>query len=593
MKNVFFIVIDSFIANKLGDTKYGLSPTPFLDELSKKSLVCKKMYSQGPHTEAGSRALLTGFDSMDYGGYMHNLYEAKGTYLDVFKQAGYEIYDFFLPYYMYSSREFSNIDHTYFTSDFLFDSVWGHRLSHFSNIMSQRKLTEIEMYDVKKQLELTFIAWGNYFDKWRGGSIESFKCLKMWYSTYDWEKNYQIFKKEYELFKESPDKYALNILKEGESCNLYKIQRYDFSRGLNSAFLNQNVFNKHRDFLKQIDRKQFWLNLKNQKLNYKRLMLSTLESIKKRELNGYLRQFVYALCCGKFAQGYRVGDFYQTLPSIRNILRTAVGDIITNKTDDRPIMLHCHPEELHNRVNYFSFDISDSDLIDREFNMIQNYISQLSTDYKGNILYDCALLYVDDCINEFYTELKRNNLLDNSLIVICADHGSSYGCHTVRDSVVNNCHTENYHIPLIIYDGAKPEGCVNNKFHTSKDILATICEKCCISPIDSMTGEPINSQSGSDIAISEYIDSGCPDIRERPLIFVARNSNYMIHYQINAFSDFKNGKLLEVYDLKKDPLEIVNIVNNVSNKEIEPLIQGVKSRHTKIRETYKKLHPGF
>lgn len=592
MKNVFFIVIDSFFAEKIGNTKYGPTPTPFLDELSKKSIVCKNMYSQGPHTEAGSRALLTGFDSMDYGGYMHNLHEAKSTYLDVFKKAGYTTFDFFLPYYMYSTREFKSIDYTYFTSDFLYESVWGHRLTHFAEISKKRSLTELEMYDVKKQLELTFIAWGNWFDKWISGERECFNAIKVWSENYDWQKNYKLFKAEYDEFLKDEEKYAKIILEEGEASNLYKIERFDFDTVLNQKFLEENVYYRHKKFLKEIERKQFLFNLKNQKLDYKNLLYSIGKTIKEKELVGYLRGVVYALCCGKFAQNYKRGKFDQILPSMRNFFRTAL-DGIEKHNDGKPIMLHCHPEELHNRINYFSYDINDSELINHEFELFENYIKNINKSYRGNILYDCALLYVDDCLKEFFTKLKEKSLLESSLVVICADHGSSYTCNTIRESVTNNCHTENYHIPLIIYDGASPHGFINTKFHTSKDILATVYDLCGIAKPEYVTGEPITENSGDNIAVTEYIDSGTPDLRTRPIIFVARNNEYMIHYRVSAFEDFKNGSLLEVYSLRKDPLELKNIKENISQLTIQPLLDACEVRQRSISNTYKKLHPDF
>ena len=88
-KNVIFLVIDSFLINKIGNTRYGPSPTPFLDKLIRKSVFVKNLYSQGPFTEAGNKALLTGSDSLMHGGYMHNLNESKDIYLDVFKDNSY------------------------------------------------------------------------------------------------------------------------------------------------------------------------------------------------------------------------------------------------------------------------------------------------------------------------------------------------------------------------------------------------------------------------------------------------------------------------------------------------------------------------
>ena len=99
MKNVVFITIDSFLFSKIGTTRYGSSPTPFLDKLIPQSVFAKNLYSQGPYTEAGNKALLTGSDSLMHGGYMHNLNESNDIYLDVFKGNGYYTIEFLIPYY--------------------------------------------------------------------------------------------------------------------------------------------------------------------------------------------------------------------------------------------------------------------------------------------------------------------------------------------------------------------------------------------------------------------------------------------------------------------------------------------------------------
>ena len=93
-KNVIFLVIDSLIYDKIGNKKYGDSPSPFLDSLKRKSLWCTNMYSQGPYTEAGNKALVSGDNSLNRGGYMHNLNDCVKIYIEAFKDAGYETYDF-------------------------------------------------------------------------------------------------------------------------------------------------------------------------------------------------------------------------------------------------------------------------------------------------------------------------------------------------------------------------------------------------------------------------------------------------------------------------------------------------------------------
>lgn len=592
MKNVFFIVVDSFIASKLGDSRNSSSPTPFLDELKKRSLYCANMYSQGPYTEAGSRALLTGFDSLDNGGYMHNLYESPTTYLSVFRKAEYNIVDFFLPYYMYSAKEFECIDQAYFTSDFSYDSVWTYRLQHFADLLKQRPLANDEWRDVETQIDLTFKAWFNIFDRNTRGDYVPFCCLKEVVKSYDWDSNLKLLKQEYEEFSSNKPQYLERILKDGKNSNLFKIKRFDFCKMINQSFVNKNVFEKHKLFFKKLRKKQFLFNIKNQTFVWGKFVKSVISSIFNYRLDGWVRQYIYSLTCSEMAKGYTQERFYQTLPSMRMILRTAMKYIHENK-GLQPILLHCHPEELHNRVNYFSFDINDEELLDHEFKLFDDYIGSLQPLYKGNILYDCSLIYVDDCLRELYDFLKAEGILNNSIIVICADHGSSYSCETIRDNVSNNCHTENYHIPLIIYDGSSQEGFENNKYHTSKDILATIYSKCGIEKPSAVTGEPITKESGSDFAISEYMGGGCPDFRERPILFIGRDSYYLVYYSVSAFEDFRKGQLLEVYNLRKDPQELDNIKDSVDKSQILEILEGMKKRHDSIANSYFQMHPDF
>ena len=592
MKNVFFIVIDSFFTDKLGDTRSSNSPTPFLDELRKKSLYCSNMYSQGPYTEAGSKALLTGYDSLNYGGYMHNIHGAKTTYLDVFKHAGYNIVDFFLPYYMYSTKEFENIDQSYFITDFSFDSVWTYRLQHFADIIKQRPLTDLELKDVNTQLDLTFVAWLNLFDKMLNGDAEPFSCLKKSAEDYDWETNHHLLRKEYDEYNKNNELYIKKILEEGRNCGLFKIERFDFTKMLNQDIIYNQVFIKHQSFLKSIRKKQLLLNLKNQHIEWRKFVKSLGSSLLNFKLEGWARQYIYALTCSEMAKGYTSKRFYQTLPSMRNMIRTAISYVHNNKSS-QPILLHCHPEELHNRVNYFSFDIPDEKLVDREFKLFENYLGSLKSSYKGNILYDCALLYVDDCIKELYESLEREGILKNSIIIVCADHGSSYTCEDIRDNVCNNCHTENYHIPLIIFDGSCQEGYINSLYHTSKDILATVYSKCGINLPEYVTGEPITKESGSNMAVSEYMGGGCPDLRSKPILFIARDSHYLVYLSAYAFEDFSKGELIEVYDLKNDPHEKINIKDSLDKSCISQLLDMIKIRHDKIADTFSILHPDF
>lgn len=163
-KNVIFLVLDSFMYDKIGKQSYGSSTTPFLDELKNKSIHTTNLYSQGPFTEAGITALFAGNDLLNEGGYMHNLNTKKNHYIDVFHENGYEQFNIFYPYFMYSDETLSKIDHQIFNCDFLYISVYNQRLDYYRNLNETTALTESNYRDIFMQLDITFTSWRNFLN---------------------------------------------------------------------------------------------------------------------------------------------------------------------------------------------------------------------------------------------------------------------------------------------------------------------------------------------------------------------------------------------------------------------------------------------
>jgi arylsulfatase A-like enzyme len=64
--------------------------------------------------------------------------------------------------------------------------------------------------------------------------------------------------------------------------------------------------------------------------------------------------------------------------------------------------------------------------------------------------YDGAINYVDDQIKDLSSELRKRGLMDNTLIIITADHGESFGEHGfLRHS--GSLYMEQIHVPLIFW----------------------------------------------------------------------------------------------------------------------------------------------
>lgn len=575
MKNVVFITIDSFLISKIGSTKYGSSPTPFLDKLIKQSIFVKNLYSQGPYTEAGNKALLTGSDSLMHGGYMHNLNESDDIYLDVFKRNGYHTIEFLIPYYLYSEKHFKTIDQQFFTSDFVFNSVWSNRLKHFSDVQKEESLTEEDYRDITEQLRLTFEAWLNYFSQ---VDESRYKYIERLVKGYDFKKQKEVLLTEKRRFEESPIEYANEVLKEGNNHRIFSIPLCDYSNFIDEAFLNNIIYKKHSKLVNQIIRKQLFLNLKNQDISFKGLFSSFYNKD-----NHYLKSLTFAFASGMLAKQYKKDRFCQLLPSCRKLLR-GVADEMLAAGSKQPIMVHVHPEELHNRTSFLTYDINDSLLLENELSLFEDYVKKIKPNYKGEIIYDLALLYVDDCIRELYETLESKDLLKNTVLVITSDHGYSYDCVPLREAFVNNHHTENYHIPAIIFDGGIHKGDFYD-YHTSKDVLPTVYELCGIDAQKTINGQSVLLDKGDNTyAISEYIGGGCPDMRRRPIHYMIRDKEWLLVYYVKLADNFESGEVVELYNLKKDPEELYNLINNYNRLDVQHLIDALKEHHAFLQE---------
>lgn len=578
MKNVVFITIDSFLFSKIGTTRYGSSPTPFLDKLIPQSVFAKNLYSQGPYTEAGNKALLTGSDSLMHGGYMHNLNESNDIYLDVFKDNGYHTIEFLIPYYLYSYKHFKMIDKQFFTSDFVFNSVWSNRLKHFSDIQKTESLTEEDYRDITEQLRLTFEAWQNYFSP---VDDSSYKYIERISKGYDFKKQEETLLKEKKRFENNPIEYADEVLKDGINHRLFSIPLCDYSNFMDADFLDENIYVKHGKLIRQIIWKQFFLNLKNQHINYKELVSSIIN-----KNNQYIKSLTFSFASGMLANQYRKDKFCQLLPSCRKLLRGVVDEMAA-VSEKQPIMVHVHPEELHNRTSFLTYDINDALLLEHEISLFEDYMKNIKPNYKGEIIYDLALLYVDDCIKELYESLETKGLLENTVLTITSDHGYSYDCVPLREAFVNNHHTENYHIPAIFYDGGVHKGDFSD-YHTSKDVLPTIYELCGVVSPQSINGKSVfNPDETNKYAISEYLGGGCPDMRRRPIHYMIRDDDWLLVYFVRLDDDFDSGEIVELYDLIKDKEELHNIKNCVENSKVSYLLDALKEHHVFLQKNQK------
>ena len=182
-------------------------------------------------------------------------------------------------------------------------------------------------------------------------------------------------------------------------------------------------------------------------------------------------------------------------------------------------------------------------------------------------LYQGEIQYVDHCIGDLLEALKEKGLLDQTLVVVTADHGEEFLDHGLFGHG-NSLYEELIRVPLIIYDGAKPQpGRVVSEVTQNLDLYPTILEYLGIEVPAGALGSSLlpllygsRPQTAGGVAMSElpkipnYNDRciptrpGLKDFYQRAII--------TDHYKLIEQTDLKSqGVKLECYDLAADPAE--------------------------------------
>ncbi len=171
--------------------------------------------------------------------------------------------------------------------------------------------------------------------------------------------------------------------------------------------------------------------------------------------------------------------------------------------------------------------------------------------------YFACVSYVDAQIGKVLDALKAQGLDENTIIVLWGDHGwhlgdqRVWGKHTCFDVALKS--------PLIIKHPQLKKGIIQKPVVASVDIYPTIMEFCNIPIDDKLDGKSLEylmkkpNKTKNDVAYS-YYNKGISMRTER--------------YRITQY--FRNEKpYIELYDLKSDPYETVNVANENPNIVLE------------------------
>lgn len=206
---------------------------------------------------------------------------------------------------------------------------------------------------------------------------------------------------------------------------------------------------------------------------------------------------------------------------------------------------------------------------------------QLSSD-----LYDCALAYQDAELGRFVEFLKREGDFDNTLFILTSDHGESLGDHG---------HLDHYYVlyesllrvPLIVrYPKVFKSGYREKKTVQTLDLLPSLKQLLNLSELElaTMQGYSLPPLENGALARPFTISERFKDLKGLKETYPDTNLDHLKiweldrkvairtdRYKLIYSSDFKS----ELYDLKEDPNEKNNIIND--HKEVaDDLLQKLQ-----------------
>lgn len=593
MNNVVTILVDSISWQAVGTTLAEVSPTPFLDSLLSESVTAKRMYAQGPYTDAAAKALYTGEDSLSNFGYYFRLNRAENNHFSVFHAKGYETFGFFYPFFMYGKEIRADIDHICYTSGFEFMSEWGGTYSYYAELTRKRELTPQELVILKDRIELMFEVWLAFYEDLESRE-ESRALLEEELEGFDPKTAKAKLQEQRKLFRGDPDAFLAWFLSEEGKQTFCSIDGIDIDRKIKHAYIREKIYKPYEAFFKKAARMNLRANVFANRVRMRQFLWMLRKYCTTRD-SSFLKP-VYQYLTGLTAIRRVMKDYtshkWQYVPSAERQLRCA-AQALKERNTEKPFYLSIHLEDLHGNINFFTHDISDEKLTAEEMRVLGEYVDALGGRFKGNLAYLLSLRYTDHCIEKFVEKLKEQGLWDHTTLLVTADHGNTnIGYLIHHKGRETNCFfDENYHIPLYLrspgFAGRTVEGYCN-----SKDILPTVLELVGIEKPSGMSGRSLleEGREFDPYVITEYMGPGCPDMFSRDIWFSIRNESWVVAYLVPALASFSDGRIVEVYDLRRDPLCQFNCCDRVSRKALSPLLDKLEERFSVLHEETQRFY---
>ena len=175
-----------------------------------------------------------------------------------------------------------------------------------------------------------------------------------------------------------------------------------------------------------------------------------------------------------------------------------------------------------------------------------------------------SLMAIEEGVGEILKALQETNRLDDTVIVLASDNGYFYGEHGL--SVERRlAYEESIRMPLLVrYPRMIKAGTILDEFALNIDLAPTLLELAGLSPPAAIEGRSLvpllkgpRNEWRTSFLIEYYSDKVFPRIQKMGYKAVRNERWKYIHY-------LELDGMDELYDLKSDPYEMNNIINQQS-----------------------------
>lgn len=193
-----------------------------------------------------------------------------------------------------------------------------------------------------------------------------------------------------------------------------------------------------------------------------------------------------------------------------------------------------------------------------------------------------SLIAVEEGVGEILSALRETGQLDNTVIVFTSDNGYFYGEHGL--SVERRlAYEESIRMPLLVrYPNAVKAGTVRDEFALNIDLAPTLLELAGVSTPTRMEGSSLvpllkgeKTEWRKSFLIEYYSDRVFPRVRQMGYKAIRNERWKYIHY-------YELEGMDELYDLKADPYEMRNIINQPRSVKVVEQMKRELERLLKV-----------